>query len=62
MADVLGLSIPHLNRMMQELRAEKLIASRSRVVELTDAAGLQILAHYQPLKIAPIPLQAKKAG
>ena len=62
MADVLGLSIPHLNRMMQKLRAEKLIASRSRMVDLTDAAGLQILAHYQPLKIAPIPLQAKKAG
>ena len=36
MADVLGLSVPHLNRVMQQLRAEKLIASRGRIVEFTD--------------------------
>ena len=34
MADVLGLSVPHLNRVMQQLRAEQLITSRSRIVEL----------------------------
>jgi CRP-like cAMP-binding protein len=56
MADVLGLSVPHLNRMMQQLRAERLITSRSRVVELTDVAGLQTLAQYQPLRLAPIPM------
>jgi CRP-like cAMP-binding protein len=56
MADVLGLSVPHLNRVMQQLRKEKLIASRSRVVDLVDAAGLQTLAHYQPLNLAAIPL------
>ena len=51
MADVLGLSVPHLNRMMQQLRAEQLITTRSRLVELTDVAGLQTLAHYQPRSI-----------
>jgi CRP-like cAMP-binding protein len=61
MADVLGLSVPHLNRVMQQLRAEQLITSRGRSVELTDMASLQTLAHYQPLELAPIPLPATKA-
>jgi len=55
MADVLGLSVPHLNRVMQQLRADQLIASRSRLIELTDIARLQTLAQYQPLDLAPIP-------
>src|SRR5262245_825689 len=61
MADVLGLSVPHLNRVMQQLRAERLITSRARLVELTDMASLQTLAHYQPLGLTPIPLPAQKA-
>jgi len=55
MADVLGLSVPHLNRVMQQLRAEQLITSRAREVELTDMTSLQTLAQYQPLVLAPIP-------
>jgi CRP-like cAMP-binding protein len=54
MADALGLSVPHLNRVMQQLRGERLITSHSRVVELTDMTGLQTLAQYQPLGLAPI--------
>ena len=61
MADVLGLSVPHLNRVMQQLRAERLITSRGRSVELTDVTSLQTLAHYQSLGLAPIMLPAKKA-
>jgi CRP-like cAMP-binding protein len=60
-ADVLGLSVPHLNRMMQQLRSEKLIANSERVVEFIDAGALQALAHYQPQALAPIPLPAKTA-
>ena len=60
-ADVLGLSVPHLNRMMQQLRSEKLIADRERVVEFLDADALQSLAHYQPQALAPIPLPARTA-
>jgi hypothetical protein len=41
MADALGLSVPHLNRVMQQLRGERLITSHARVVELTDMTGLQ---------------------
>lgn len=55
MADVLGLSVPHLNRMMQRLRAEKLIANREHKVEFIDASAMQALAHYQPQALAPIP-------
>jgi CRP-like cAMP-binding protein len=60
-ADVPGLSVPHLNRVMQQLRAEQLITSRARLVELTDMANLQKLAHYQPLDLAPIPMPVKGA-
>jgi len=56
MADVLGLSVPHLNRVMQQLRAEKLIESRLRLINLVDTAGLRKLAHYQPFSLEPIPL------
>ncbi|MEP7030966.1 MAG: Crp/Fnr family transcriptional regulator [Pseudolabrys sp.] len=54
-ADVLGLSVPHLNRMMQRLRLEKLIADSERVVRFLDAGAMEALAHYQPLALAPIP-------
>jgi len=57
MADVLGLSVPHLNRMMQQLRAEKLVAGRERLVEFKDVDALQTLAQYHPTKIVPIPAQ-----
>jgi len=58
-ADVLGLSVPHLNRMMQQLRAEKLIADSERVVEFLDTSAMQALAHFQPLALAPIPRPTK---
>jgi CRP-like cAMP-binding protein len=54
MADALGLSVPHLNRVMQQLRGDQLITSHARRVELTDMTGLQMLAQYQPLGLAPI--------
>jgi CRP-like cAMP-binding protein len=59
MADVLGLSVPHLNRMMQRLRAEKLIAGTERIVTFIDAEALQALAQYQLLTLAPIPPPAR---
>lgn len=60
-ADVLGLSVPHLNRMMQQLRSEKLIADSERVVRFLDASAMQALAHFQPMALVPIPPPAKKA-
>ena len=58
MADVLGMSVPHLNRMMQRLRSEKLISGSERQVEFLDPGAMQALAHYQPQKLASIPLPA----
>jgi len=58
MADVLGLSVPHLNRMMQRLRSEKLIAGSERRVEFIDRSALQAVAHYQPYELAQIPARA----
>ncbi|MGC1894267.1 MAG: Crp/Fnr family transcriptional regulator [Pseudolabrys sp.] len=55
MADVLGMSVPHLNRMMQRLRSEKLIAGSERRVEFGDLGALQSLAHYQPQTRTPVP-------
>jgi CRP-like cAMP-binding protein len=60
MADVLGLSVPHLNRVMQQLRKEKLISNRARLIEFSDVPGLQTLAHYQPLILAAIPFPTRK--
>ena len=60
MADVLGLSVPHLNRVMQQLRGEQLITTHSRVIELTEVASLQTLAQYQPLNLAPISAIGRK--
>jgi CRP-like cAMP-binding protein len=62
MADVLGLSVPHLNRVMQRLRAERLITSRSHLVKLTGMEGLQRLAHYQPLSLSPIPMPERTSA
>jgi CRP-like cAMP-binding protein len=59
MADVLGLSVPHLNRVMQKLRAERLIITHGRLIELTDMPSLQTLSQYQPFVLAPIMAQAK---
>jgi CRP-like cAMP-binding protein len=61
MADVLGLSVPHLNRMMQQLRSEKLIADSDRHLEFIDVDAMQALAHYQPQMLASIPLPKKIA-
>jgi len=60
MADLLGLSVPHLNRVMQQLRGEQLITTHSRVIELTEVASLQTLAQYQPLNLAPISAIGRK--
>jgi len=59
MADVLGLSVPHLNRMMQRLRSEKLIAGSERRVQFVDRGAMQALAHYQPSELVRIPPPAK---
>ncbi|HZP77822.1 MAG TPA: Crp/Fnr family transcriptional regulator [Pseudolabrys sp.] len=62
MADVLGLSVPHLNRVLQQLRADKLITTRGRLTELTELEALQSLAQYQPLQVVPLRLPTEETA
>ena len=55
MSDALGLSVPHLNRMLTKLRTEGMIAVNERRVEFTDLRALQLLAQFQPIQPARMP-------
>jgi CRP-like cAMP-binding protein len=61
MSDALGLSVPHLNRMLTKLRAEGLIAVNDRYVEFADLNAVQLLAQFQPVRPARIPVPAELA-
>jgi DNA-binding transcriptional regulator LsrR (DeoR family) len=56
MSDALGLSVPHLNRMLSQLRAERMISINDHYVEFVNLRAIQLLAHYQPMKPARIPI------
>jgi CRP-like cAMP-binding protein len=55
LSDALGLSVPHLNRMLGRLRAEGMIATSGRRVEFTDRKAIHLLAQFQPIHPARIP-------
>jgi CRP-like cAMP-binding protein len=59
MSDALGLSVPHLNRMMAKLRKDGMVAIADRRVELFDIKALQLLAHFQPTAMTRIPAPVK---
>jgi len=48
LGDTLGLSTVHVNRVIQELRAEGLIAWRGETVTITDWPRLQHVAEFDP--------------
>jgi CRP-like cAMP-binding protein len=56
MSDGLGLSVPHINRMLAELRSEGLVAVNERRVEFLDFKQIQQLAQFQPIRPARIPV------
>lgn len=55
LGDVLGLSVPHLNRMLSQLRFEGLVSVANRRVEFPDLHAIQVRAHFQPLTLTRIP-------
>lgn len=55
MSDALGLSVPHVNRMLAKLRNDGMISVSDRRVELTSLQAMQVLAHFQPVKLSRIP-------
>lgn len=48
LGDALGLSSVHVNRSLQELRAEGLIVSRGRTLVITDPKGLEKAGDFDP--------------
>ena len=55
LGDVLGLSVPHVNRMLSQLRFEGLVSVVNRRVEFPDLHAIQVRAHFQPLALTRIP-------
>jgi CRP-like cAMP-binding protein len=54
MSDVLGLSVPHLNRTLAKLRSEGLIHVNGHRIDLAEPATLEMLGHFQPLRLTPV--------
>ncbi len=54
--DVVGLSAPHVNRMLRELRTEGLISVSGREVRILDMAALQILGEFRSSYLAHTPV------
>jgi CRP-like cAMP-binding protein len=46
--DTVGLSAPHVNRMLSELKTEGLIVMEGHQIRILDKAALQILAEFDP--------------
>jgi CRP-like cAMP-binding protein len=60
MSDTLGLSVPHLNRMLAKLRGEGLLVTTGRRVRFTDIKELEVLAHFQPTSLSRIPTPMRR--
>lgn len=55
MSDVLGLSVPHLNRTLAKLRNDGLLQVTDSRLYLISKMELEILSHFQALKLAHVP-------
>ena len=58
--DVVGLSGPHVNRMLAELKSEGLIATNRREVKILDMAALQILGEFHPAYLVRSPIRDRQ--
>jgi CRP-like cAMP-binding protein len=54
--DVIGLSAPHVNRMLAELRRDGLIAMSGHEIRILDRAALQILGEFHPAYLIRTPI------
>jgi hypothetical protein len=57
-ADVVGLSVPHVNRMLKRLREEGLIDMAGSELRILDKEALATLADFDESYLAPHPLLA----
>ena len=58
----MGLSAPHVNRMLAELKSEGLIAIKRHEVKILDMAALQILGEFHPAYLARTPILERGRG
>src|SRR5579872_6379623 len=58
MSDALGLSVPHLNRMLSRLRADGMISLNRHRVEFIDLKALEQLGNFQPFNMTRVPVAA----
>jgi CRP-like cAMP-binding protein len=54
-SDALALSVPHLNRTIKKLQADRIVNVANHRVFLTDPLALEMLGHFQPLDLTRIP-------
>ena len=57
--DVVGLSGPHVNRMLGELRSQGLVAVSGHRFTVVDMAALQILAEFRPAYLDRVPIRGR---
>jgi CRP-like cAMP-binding protein len=62
MSDVLGLSVPHLNRTLAKLRSDGLIDMAAHRIYLLDTKALQLVGHFQQSRLARVPALQRAAG
>lgn len=58
--DVVGLSAPHVNRLLAELKSEGLIATNRHEVKILDMAALQILGEFHPAYLVGSPIRSPR--
>ncbi len=58
--DAVGLSGPHVNRMLAELKSEGLIVMTGHEVKILDMAALQILGEFRPEYLARTPIRDRR--
>ncbi|HTJ03661.1 MAG TPA: Crp/Fnr family transcriptional regulator [Methylovirgula sp.] len=61
-ADVVGLSVPHVNRMLKRLREERLIDMAGSELRILDKEALATLADFDESYLAPHPLLAAEGN
>jgi CRP-like cAMP-binding protein len=62
MADALGLSIPHVNRVLRRLREDDLVAVEEQRVTVKDIEALSALADFEPGYLSRAPAGELLAG
>lgn len=58
--DVLGLSAPHINRVLRRLREDGLVTIDAHMVALNDMEALQAMTQFEPIAPVPCPIFEKR--